>query len=154
MKYSETKISKFFKARGFYLVLAGCLVAMGFAAVAAWNGFSSPDTANKDDNNSSIVSKPDTDVVQNETQSEPYSSTDNSSEEEPIEQTRPVVAENFIYPLSGDVQKAYSDDQLVYSATFGDMRLHAGLDIKCEKGSSVGACGNGVVVAVVEDEKL
>ncbi len=157
MKYKETKISKFLAGKGFYLVLAGCLVATGVAAWTAWAGFTSPDTAEKPKDNQSIISssEPSTDPVQQETSSEPYSSSEeSSSEEDEIDYTAPVVAENFIYPLSGNVLKAYSDDELIFSKTFSDMRLHAGLDIEGEKGTAVKACGNGIVVAVINDEFL
>ena len=50
--------------------------------------------------------------------------------------------------------KAFSNEDLVYSKTFGDLRLHIGLDLECEKGSSVVACGNGVVVAIINDALL
>lgn len=157
MKYKETKISKFLSGRGFYLVLAGCLVATGVAAWTAWAGFTTPDTAeNSSDIGSQISSDlPSTDPVQQDTSDEPYSSSeDSSSQENETDYTGPVVAENFIYPLSGNVLKAYSDDELIFSKTFSDMRLHVGLDIEGEAGSAVKSCGNGVVVAVINDELL
>ncbi len=157
MKYKETKISKFLAGKGFYLVLAGCLLATGVAAWTAWAGFTSPDTAEKPKESQSQISSsaPSTDPVQQDTSDEPYSSfKESSSKEEEDDYIGPVVAENFIYPLSGNVLKAYSDDELIFSKTFSDMRLHAGLDIEGEKGSAVKSCGNGIVVAIINDEFL
>ena len=155
MKITKTKISDFFKGRGFYLVLAFCLVATGVAAWTAWASSNTPDTAEKPPVSSNISSLPDdTDKeVQQGVDSEPYSSEDSSSEEEELPPA-PVVAENFVYPLSGSVMKSFSHDELVYSATFGDLRLHLGLDIECEPGSTVSACGNGTVMAITEDAML
>ena len=44
MKITKNKIVDFFKGRGFYLVLAFCLVATGVAAWTAWAGMNTPDT--------------------------------------------------------------------------------------------------------------
>jgi hypothetical protein len=44
MKVSKNKISDFLKGRGFYLVLAFCLIATGVAAWTAWAGSTAPDT--------------------------------------------------------------------------------------------------------------
>lgn len=149
-----TKISDFFKGRGFYLVLAFCFVAIGVAAWTAWAGMV-PDTLDNPENSSNISSIPkdDTNEVQQNLQSQPYSSNESSSEKAPTVQ-KPVVAENFVYPLSGAVMKAFSNDELTYSATFGDLRLHIGLDLECEPGSAVSACGNGIVVAIIDDPML
>lgn len=157
MKITKNKIFDFFKGRGFYLVLAFCLVATGVAAWTAWAGMNTPDVAKKPENSSNVSSLPDTtDQVQQEVTSEPYSSEEESYFEEPEFEVEPepVVAENFVYPLSGAVLKVFSIDELSYSATFDDLRLHTGLDLECEPGSAVGACGNGVVVAVVDDAML
>ena len=152
MKITKDKISDFFKGRGFYLVLAFCLVATGVAAWTAWAG-ASPDTAEKTPISSNISSSEDDfSQVQQDNESEPYESEDTSSEEEFL--PPPAVAENFVYPLSGNATKLFSTDELTYSATFGDLRLHTALDIGCEPGSAVGACGNGIVVAIIEDPML
>lgn len=155
MKITKDKISDFFKGRGFYLVLAFCLIATGVAAWTAWAGGRTPDTADNPPTSSSAPSLPDdtTDKVQQEVESEPYSSEDASSEEEALPPP-PVVAENFIYPLSGAVLKPFSSNELTYSETFGDLRLHTALDIECEPGTSVNSCGNGIVVAIIDDPLL
>lgn len=148
MDYKETKISKFLSGKGFYLALAGCLVATGVAAWTAYAGLSNPDTAEKPDDTSSYISsaQPDADEVQNDTSDIPYSSEVTSSE--------PIVAENFIYPLSGNITKKFSEDEVVYSETYADYRLHTGLDIEGELGTAVNACGSGTVTDVADDPVL
>ena len=155
MKITKNTISDYLKARGFYLVLAFCLVAIGVAAWTAWAGAKTPNTAESEPNSSNIssVDENDTDQVQQEVESEPYSSEETTSNKEEII-PEDVVAENFVYPLSGNVMKVFSSENLIYSKTFGDLRLHIGLDLECEPGSAVNACGNGVVVAIVEDPML
>lgn len=154
MKISKNTVLDYLKGRGFYFVLAFCLVAIGVAAWTAWAGTITPDTAEKN-NDSSVVSPTpeDTDQVRAEVESEPYSSKDTSSVEIVLPE-EPVIAKNFVYPVSGAVLKAFSDKELTYSKTFGDSRLHIGLDLECEKGSSVAACGNGIVVAIIDDAML
>ena len=157
MKVTKNKISDFLKGRGFYLVLAFCLVATGVAAWTAWAGMNTPDVAEKPENSSNVSSLPDsTDQVQQDITSEPYESEEESYYDEPesSDDSETIVAENFVYPLSGAVLKVFSSEELTYSATFNDLRLHIGLDLECEPGTAVGACGNGKVVTVKDDSML
>ena len=155
MKFSKNKIFDFFKGRGFYLVLAFCLLATGVAAWTAWAGINAPDTAESQDNSSTISSQNEsTNEVGGEVESQPYESESQPYFEDSEIESEPIVAENFVYPLSGAVMKVFSNDELTYSATYNDLRLHIGLDLECEPGSSVAACGNGVVVAVIDDSVL
>ena len=57
-------------------------------------------------------------------------------------------------PVQGEIIKGYSEKVLQYSATLGDMRIHTGLDIACEEGTSVSAAGNGKVTSVDESSTL
>ncbi len=53
-------------------------------------------------------------------------------------------------PVEGEIIKSFSNEELLYSKTFGDMRLHTGIDIACEKGTSVSACGDGKIINIDE----
>ena len=57
-------------------------------------------------------------------------------------------------PVGGEVIKDYSEKQLQSSATYGDMRIHTGIDIACEDGTSVSAAGDGKVTAFEESSSL
>ena len=59
----------------------------------------------------------------------------------------------FTLPCEGKILKAFSDKELVYSKTFGDMRLHTGIDIACKKGTSVSACGDGKIIGIDESSQ-
>ena len=59
----------------------------------------------------------------------------------------------FTLPCEGKILKAFSDKELVYSKTFGDMRLHTGIDIACKKGTSVSACGDGKIISIDESSQ-
>lgn len=160
MKYYESKISKIFSGKSFYLILALCLVAIGAAAWMAMDNFDNGgNTASYDDKNQNISSMDNTlinsdsnstadDVDANA--SEPYEEVSSKEEYKPQQNS---VANNFIMPLNGNVAKAFSDETLVYSNTYKDMRLHIGIDIVGNLGDEIHSCGNGVVVAIIDDAK-
>lgn len=154
---SENKnsvISKFFSGKGFYMVLAGCLIAVGVAAWSAVAAINDQNTTKKPDNVNSYLSSEVPQIeepVQNEVVDEPYSEPSDTSEiESQTANTKPVAA-YFVMPVSGSVEKEYDAKTLQYSATFQDMRLHLGVDIIAEKGASVVACGDGTVSRIYTD---
>jgi len=66
----------------------------------------------------------------------------------------PVVAQApqaIVSPLEGEVAAAFSVDALVYNPTLADWRIHDGIDISAEAGSSVLAACAGTVIAVEND---
>lgn len=75
----------------------------------------------------------------------PYTSRE-SREDTPSEPEK----RSFILPADGDIIKDYSDTALQFSATYGDMRLHTGIDIAATVGSDVKAVGTGTVTSVEE----
>ncbi|MBQ7106175.1 MAG: peptidoglycan DD-metalloendopeptidase family protein [Clostridia bacterium] len=154
---SENKnsvISKFFSGKGFYMVLAGCLIAVGVAAWSAVAAINDQNTTKKPDNVNSYLSSEVPQIeepVQNEVVDEPYSEPSDTSEiESQTTNTKPVAA-YFVMPVSGSVEKEFDAKTLQYSATFQDMRLHLGVDIIAEKGASVVACGDGTVSRIYTD---
>ena len=76
----------------------------------------------------------------------PYSEEETDTQQEPIEEKI-----TYVLPTQGNIAKGYSDTALQYSATYGDMRLHTGLDILCDSGSDIKAVSTGTVKSVVED---
>ena len=155
IKETKTKITDFLSGKGFYFVLAGCLLATG---VAAWTAYAGVNAAQKEKGQQieSSQQEPMSSETQNEPQDkEPYSSVTESSQPEESEPLAPpTVAQNFVYPLSGNTLRGYSDSELYFSETFADMRLHTALDLIAEDGAAVTACGNGIVTAVVADGLL
>lgn len=66
----------------------------------------------------------------------------------------PVIAEEplqIVTPLDGEVAAAFSMDQLVYSPTLQDWRVHDGVDIAAAEGTAVLAACAGTVMSVTED---
>lgn len=166
MKYTQDysyKKRKF--GTSFYIIAACCLLILGGASWFALSNFSDDENSSvkqesseyKDNTSSYIESKveeftePLPDVPAKDTAEsvpeEPY-----SSEETKVETEKQTVS--FMLPVEGEVVKEYSSSSLQYSATYGDMRLHLGVDIACKEDTSVSACSDGTVVAVEESDRL
>ncbi len=162
MKYtSSRKFPNLIGKTGFYTIIICSLLGIGAATwfavsrVTDRDGttpqkeiseYNSPESSYNDivEAPSSIISEI-TENVDTPVEDEPY---DKEAEEEtkPTEEPKP----SFKMPIKGNVSKAFSDTALQYSETYGDMRLHTGVDIVCQKGSKINACGKGTVTAVEE----
>ena len=80
------------------------------------------------------------------------------SNEEIFEDSEPAdvsgQAGYFITPLDGEVIKEYDSENLQYSATYNDMRIHEGMDIKSNGSSDVLSAGRGIVTIIEENTTL
>lgn len=57
----------------------------------------------------------------------------------------------FFSPVSGEIIKGHNLDQLIFSATMGDYRVHQGIDIKADKGADVVSFTDGTVSSITDD---
>ncbi len=69
-------------------------------------------------------------------------------------ETMVAEAAAIIYPTSKDIVKGYSGDTPVFSATLNDWRVHNGIDLAAEQGSTIKAITNGKVIDIFNDELL
>lgn len=160
MKYYKSKTARFLNGKGFYFVMAVCMIAIGFAA------YSAMDAARLDDKTPTHdFSDSSNEEIQNEITLEPVKPDMTEPVEEPTpttdsetssEQTTAVdnaaVAEYFFSPLeNGSISKAFDGETLQYSATYNDMRLHTGTDIIPDESLLVNSCGNGTVASIDAD---
>lgn len=159
MKYYKTsKFTKAITSTGFVTIVACALIAVG---AIAWFALSRNNTVTETPSeNSSAQSYPQTDTsynneVNESEVSEPITDVDDSVSDVPYTQEEPIepVEEKITYvlPITGNISKGYSDTALQYSTTYGDMRLHTGVDILCEIGSDIKSAGSGTVKSVVDD---
>ncbi len=78
-----------------------------------------------------------------------------SSGAEPSTQTVTVPEPKvFTYPLQKEITKAYSGDNLVYSETMQDWRVHQGMDLRAKVGDVVKTVAQGTVKDIYEDALL
>lgn len=163
MKYTESPENRKNAVNiGLYVIIGVCLLVIGGASFFALSNTGSNEPAPKNQSSQKEYSEPDTSynesvvdppVISEPTDdpvsSEPYSSTEEPSEEssekaESVSDTKYDVTA-FSMPVHGEIIKNHSTTELQYSKTYGDMRLHTGIDLKAKNGTAVSACAGGVV---------
>jgi len=72
----------------------------------------------------------------------------------PESEPAPKPKNKLELPVSGTVLNDYTADALTYSKTLGDWRVHSGIDIKAEIGSSVKAGDDGIIEDVLVDDQM
>lgn len=133
-------------AKGVYITLAACLLALGGAGVAAYN------KAMDDISDKLTISRPDVENSAAEKQAD-NKKTDVEKEDSSSEaaddldvQTQPNVM-----PVNGEILQPFSNGELVKSETLGVWKTHDGVDIKADLGEQVKAMNKGKVTKIWED---
>lgn len=133
-------------AKGVYITLAACLLALGGAGVAAYN------KAMDDISDKLTISRPDVASSAAEKQAD-NKKTDVEKEDSSSEaaddmdiQTQPNVM-----PVNGEILQPFSNGELVKSETLGVWKTHDGVDIKADLGEQVKAMNKGKVTKIWED---
>ncbi len=151
MKYTQYSQKKKGNS-AFYITITLCLVLVG---VAAWFAFTSVDS------NSIESTKPKTSeppVVSDEYNSgnESYTESIEEAPSNPTDETvknqeynkKPTESKkpkSYCLPVNGEILKDFNLEALQYSATYGDMRIHAAVDIACSEGTLVSAATDGKI---------
>ena len=162
-KIKFDKEQSFFERKGFYIALAICLIAVGAASYAAVSG--SKDNIRDEDKTSSIYSivsevgknvsgmpYPESEAEESSFAESSTPSSDGEEKESTDKSSSPAHADFFVMPITGEILKDFSEDDLQYSETYKDWRLHTGTDIAGDAGSPVYSAGSGEVKEVYYDE--
>lgn len=151
---NPNKMEKFLAGKGFYIVLALCMVVIGISIYSIANHSV---TKNLDiDSGVTLENDGDTEAVMNEDEEDPIieeMDTENADEvgvwTQDDEWTAP---ETWVWPVDGEVSREYSVDALKYDVTMADWRTHDGLDIAAKLGTAVCAAADGTVSEVKKDD--
>ena len=133
------KFSRSFGKKGYYIALILCAAAIGISGYVYFRNASQ--TGEPQLNSPNGVVTPGDDVQAGVTL--PTDST------EPIKRPRPIGK-----PLAGNTIKDYAMDCLSYNETTRDWRVHNGIDIAAEAGTTVCAAAPGTVYTVFKDDTM
>ncbi len=150
MKFDRPK--PLFKNKAFYIALIVSLIALGtfsYVAINKLNQLDQPTAPTP----TPLVSFSETDhSVSDVPYPQPLTEPDTLTapkEEVPVE-----APSFFTMPVTGTILKNYDEQSLQYSETYQDWRIHLGVDIAANRGSTVFASATGVVEDIYEDPAL
>ena len=144
---------------GMYFSLAVCIVALALGAFSAVSRKNELFGSEKVTTTESVVEirKNQTDVARETTVPETSKTTVAQTTTRTKTETtsvKNIVANHFVLPVGGTIDKEFSNKKMQYSETYGDWRMHLGVDISAKKGTAVCASGKGKVKKVYDDEFL
>lgn len=164
------KLTQFMAGRGFYIVLALCIAAVGATGYYLLDVVTDPMSSISVDTPESAlpevqqpvavpepapvrpVQKPVEVTLPEETPAEmPQPEPAVPSEAPKPVQTVPTV---FTWPVKGEVLRDFSVETLSPDPTMGDWRTHAGVDVAARLGTRVLCMTAGTVTQVWEDERM
>ena len=169
MDYEERKHSGEMSKTSFVMIIVLSLLAIGAVSYFAISGMRAKVKENDKNTDNKTYSSDNGSYNENGTDNfssekpefdipEPSSSVSKTETEIPYEEANAQPEENkpltFILPVEGNISKGYSETALQYSSTYGDMRLHTGIDILCKTGTDVKSAADGTVVSVEESATL
>ena len=135
------KTSGSISGKGYYIALGLCAVAIGISGFLYYRNVNKPTptpSGNEEtlgSHQAVIATNPDGSVVENSQGNSP-------------------VRLQTVSPLQGQTVSVYAMDSLTYNETTRDWRVHNGVDIAAEAGSTVCAAADGEVYSVYEDEAM
>lgn len=144
---SDKKTNGSWRGKGYYIALILCAAVIGISGYVYYSGAEEVS-----------VQDPDTPVVATDTvTTEPTTVTGASSTEatQPTQATRPNTGKlATCAPVEGTTVAEYAMEVLSYNETTRDWRVHNGVDIAAEAGTSVCAAAAGEVYTVYDDGEM
>ena len=133
--------------KGYYIALILCAVAIGISGYMYYQSNTDPQLNGPSlDANGTL---PGDDIQAVATQ--PSLNNPNNGGQTPTLPPKPI---NTTLPVSGDPVAEYAMDCLSYNPTTRDWRVHNGIDIAAEAGTTVCAAADGTVYTAYEDDTM
>ena len=160
------RFSDFIEGKGFYIVLALCLAAIGLSGWFLFSSLTGEQEEQPVGGTASITVTPAPTPVATVTPVKPtVTATPRPTATVPAVAATPSATvqptptpksapTSLTWPVQGEVLTNYSVETLAYDVTMADWRTHAGVDIAAAAGTEVRAPASGVVVEVTEDVML
>ena len=160
------RFSDFIEGKGFYIVLALCLAAIGLSGWFLFSSLTGEQEEQPVGGTASITVTPAPTPVATVTPVKPtVTATPRPTATVPAVAATPSATvqptptpksapTSLTWPVQGEVLTHYSVETLAYDVTIADWRTHAGVDIAAAAGTEVRAPASGVVVEVTEDVML
>ncbi len=142
----NNKFRNFIKAKGYYIVLLICAVAVGVSGYFLLTADKSEEPAVE-----VVASVHDSTQESVQNSSEPTESI-TPSEGEQVLATQGVEPFMLSAPVDGDALTAFAADHLAYNTTTRDWRTHEGIDLSAVIGQEVLAAADGTVYTIYDDE--
>ena len=133
------------KGKGYYIALILCAVAIGISGYMYYRNANQTDEPQL--NNPGSVITPGDDVQAGATL--PGDATNPGTNTDPVKRPYPIGR-----PVSGETVKEYAMDCLSYNETTRDWRVHNGIDIAADAGTTVCAAAAGTVYTVFQDDTM
>ena len=162
---NENKFRRFFREKGYYIVLALCICAVGVSGWLFLSGAAEEKTALAEPT-LSVATSAAIPAEKPAAAGETTRPAEKPAAAKPTEKpTAPAVGTTDekvfaaassirVWPVSGQTLAGYATEQLAYNPTTQDWRTHDGVDLAAETGSPVKAACAGTVTAVFDDDYL
>ncbi len=154
-KISKENVKSFFHKQGLYVLIFLCVVAAGITAIIAWPR-ENTEQIGENNQGAAVIEGPSlSDEIA--AQKTPVVTVSPMPSASPAVSATPPPANPqskalLTKPLKGQVINKFSGDNHVSFPSLGMWMTHNGVDIKAEKGASVGAALGGTVTAVSTDD--